>query len=126
MRLPDGMRRHGFRKWYERELIQSHLHLVLTLACVIGLLGAVEVFNRTAPLSDSLTNVAAVLLFASVGLWALRRYLYLLLHAEETANHAVCPACQAYGRFTLVADDPAERRITVRCRGCGQQWPIPY
>jgi predicted Zn finger-like uncharacterized protein len=126
MRLPEGMRKHGFRKWYERELIQSHLHLVLTLGCVIGLLGAVEVFSIKAPLSVVLGNVIAVLLCAGIGLWALRRYLYLLLHAEETANQAVCPSCEAYGRFTLVAEDSAERRITVRCRGCGHQWPISH
>jgi hypothetical protein len=36
MKLAEGIRRHGFRKWYERELLQSHAHLVLCFLCVIG------------------------------------------------------------------------------------------
>ena len=31
MRLADGLRRHGFRTWYTRELTQGHLHLLLLL-----------------------------------------------------------------------------------------------
>jgi hypothetical protein len=34
--------------------------------------------------------------------WALRRYLYLLSHAEATASQADCPACGAYGRLELL------------------------
>ena len=42
MRLRDGIRRHGFRKWYKRELLQSHAHLALTFLCAIGLFAAFE------------------------------------------------------------------------------------
>ena len=48
MNLAEGIRKHGFRKWYERELMQSHAHMLLLLFCTIGLLGAFEVFNRAA------------------------------------------------------------------------------
>ena len=37
MKLADGIRKHGFRKWYERELLQSHAHLVLTFLCAMGI-----------------------------------------------------------------------------------------
>ena len=37
MRLANGIRQFGFRKWYERELTQSHVHLFLLLLCAIGL-----------------------------------------------------------------------------------------
>lgn len=126
MKLPDGMRRHGFRKWYERQLIQSHVHLVMAFVCLIGIFGAMEAISDHPPVSDRLLNIGAVLLFSAIGLWALRRYLFLLGHAEATANQAVCPHCQAYGRFKLVAEEPAEQRITVRCRGCGHEWPIDH
>ena len=126
MRLPDGLRKHGFRKWYERELIQSHVHLVLTLGCTLGLLGTAEVFSSGAPLPVVLGNVLAVVACAGIGLWALRRYLYLLMHAEETANQAVCPSCATYGRIQLVAENQAEQRITVRCRACGQHWSMTH
>lgn len=36
MRLADGIRKRGFRKWYEGELTRSHLRLVLVLLCAVG------------------------------------------------------------------------------------------
>ena len=75
MKLADGIRKHGFRKWYERELLQSHAHLVLTFLCAIGLFAAFEALGRFRSLSDQLTDVLAILIFCAVGIWALRRYL---------------------------------------------------
>ena len=85
MKLADGIRKHGFRKWYERELLQSHAHLVLTFFCadrpVRRVRGARAV---SAPGSDQVIDVVAIALCVAIGLWALRRYLYLLMHAEAS------------------------------------------
>jgi len=124
MRLADGIRRHGFRKWYERELLQSHMHMLLLLLCTIGLLGAFEVFSRRAPLVDQFSVVLSVLACVAIGLWALRRYLYLLMHAESVANQAVCPQCETYGRLAVLRDHGAEQSVGVRCKKCGHEWPI--
>ncbi len=124
MRLADGIRKHGFRKWYERELLQSHAHLVLTFLCAVGMVGAFEVFDRRAPLADQLGNLLSIVACALIGGWALRRYLYLLNHAEATAHQAECPKCHSYGRFTLVAEDDAHGVVQVRCRGCEHRWII--
>jgi predicted Zn finger-like uncharacterized protein len=121
MQLAEGIRKHGFRKWYERELIQSHVHLVLTILCTIGLLSAFEVF-RAASLGEKLFDIGAIALFAAVGVWSLRRYLYLLMHAEATANQAVCEACQTYGRLAITQEEAGGRRLTVRCTRCNHQW----
>lgn len=126
MNLPDGIRKHGFRKWYERELLQGHAHLVLTFLCSIGIFASFEVYERRAPLADQLTDVGAVLLFTAVGLWALRRYLYLLAHAEATANQAECPQCGTYARFVLVDEDRAQHAVQVQCKQCEHRWPIAY
>ncbi|MCU0773676.1 MAG: hypothetical protein MUC74_03975 [Ideonella sp.] len=123
MGLGEGIRKHGFRKWYERELIQGHAHLVLTILCAIGLLSVFEVFS-TATLREKLFDVGALALFATVGIWSLRRYLYLLMHAEHTANQAVCAKCETYGRLAIAHEDPGYRRLTVRCKRCGHEWPI--
>ena len=124
MGLADGIRKHGFRKWYERELIRSHAHLVLLLCCAIGLLATFEVFSRSAPLVERLLDVGAIAMFTAVGLWSLRRYLYLLMHAEATAHQAVCPACEAYGRFALAQRQPEPGEVLVRCRKCEHEWGI--
>ena len=47
-------------------------------------------------------NVLFVLVCAAIGLWALRRYLYLLMRAEEVANQASCDSCGEYGRFKVM------------------------
>jgi predicted Zn finger-like uncharacterized protein len=124
MGLAEGIRKHGFRKWYERELISSHAYLLLTLFCAIGLFATFELYSRFATMSDQLTDFAAVLLFSVVGVWSLRRYLYLLMHAEATAHQAVCPHCKTYGRFGLVHEDEPHHEVRVRCRHCEHEWPI--
>ena len=124
MRLADGIRKHGFRKWYERELTQSHVRLFLLLLCTIGLLSSFELFSGQRPLADQFDNIVALLLCAGIGVWALRRYLYLLMHAEAIASQAVCPACESYGRLQLVQDDEPNERVKVKCRGCAHEWHI--
>jgi hypothetical protein len=124
MRLVDGIRRLGFRKWYERELLQSHVHLVLTFVCALGLLAAFEAASHFTSWTDRVIDALAILVAGGIGLWALRRYLYLLMHAENIANQADCPGCGVYARFTLVDTAPRHEGIPVRCRDCAHQWSI--
>jgi hypothetical protein len=124
MRLADGIKKHGFRKWYERELLQGHAHLVLLIFCVLGLLAAFEAAWRFRGWQDQLLDLAAGVVCAATGLWALRRYLGLLAGAEVAANQADCPQCQAYGRLELLKSDAESSRVAVRCRKCGHEWDI--
>jgi len=124
MRLAEGIRKHGFRKWYERELLQSHVHLVLTFLCAIGLFAAFEALGRFRSFGDQLTDIVAILICAALGLWALRRYLRLLLHAEVTANQADCPGCKAYGRFKLESESASDESVRVCCTKCQHRWTI--
>jgi hypothetical protein len=121
--LADGVRRVGFRKWYERELLSSHAHMLLALLATIALMASMEAFSGSS-LSDKLVNVLFVLASGGIGLWALRRYLYLLMHAEEVANQAVCVRCQEYGRFDVAGEDRRNGEVTVCCRKCQHQWTI--
>lgn len=124
MHLSEGISRLGFRKWYERELLHSHAHLVLLFVCSIGLFGAFSVFNARAPSSEVATSIATIVLFVALGGWSLRRYFMLLLHAEQAANQAVCAHCKTYGRFSLVDNIASAQRLTVRCRKCEHVWAI--
>jgi hypothetical protein len=121
--LAEGVRRFGFRKWYERELLSSHAHLLLTILCALALVGTLEVF-RGGSLSEKLLDVAMFIASGAIGLWSMRRYLYLLMHAEEVANQANCPDCGTYGRFTVMAEDPKSGSTGVCCRGCQGEWNI--
>jgi hypothetical protein len=124
MTLAEGIRRLGFRKWYERTLLQSHAHLAGTFLCLIGVFGAFEAAARFANWHEQILDYGAVLLFAGSGVWALRRYLFLLQHAELAAHQAECPHCKAYGRLDLIEADASGEQVKVRCRGCGHGWVI--
>ncbi len=124
MKLAEGIRRHGFRKWYERELLQSHAHLVLTFLCLLGLFAAFEAAWRFRDWVDQATDLVAGALCAGIGLWALRRYLRLLTSAEAVAHQADCPSCKTYGRLELVQSDATGTSVQVRCRHCGHEWHI--
>lgn len=124
MTLADGIRKHGFRKWYERELLQSHAHMVLAFLCVIGIFAAFEAASQWHGLQDRLLNGKAILTCTAIGLWALRRYLRLLTHAESVAHQADCPQCAACGRLELIKSDAAGNEVDVRCRKCGHAWQI--
>jgi hypothetical protein len=124
MKLAEGIRRVGFRKWYERQLLQSHAHLILTFLCMIGIFAALDAMRGTVGWVERAEEIATVLLCTGAGLWAMRRYLFLLNHAELAAHQAECAQCKAYGRLDLVQSDASGERVTVRCRGCGHGWRI--
>jgi hypothetical protein len=121
--LADGIRRVGFRKWYERELLTSHAHMLLAFLCVIALMASMEAFQGASS-AQKLANVAFIVISGGIGLWALRRYLYLLMHAEEVANQANCPSCGTYGRLTLVGEDRRNGDAQVCCKKCSHTWTI--
>ncbi|MDP3824594.1 MAG: hypothetical protein Q8R33_24245 [Burkholderiales bacterium] len=116
------MERLGFRKWYERELLSGHAHLVLCILSVVALLASMESF-RDGP-SVRLENILFVVVSGAIGLWSLRRFLYLTLRAEAIANQAVCTACGEYGRFGVVGRNPSRHETEVCCRKCAHRWVI--
>jgi hypothetical protein len=54
----------------------------------------------------------------------MRRYLFLLMRAEQTANQASCPDCGDYGRFHVVSQRPRDLELDVQCRKCSRGWAI--
>ncbi len=124
MDAAQRIRRLGFRKWYERELLRGHANLVLLVFATLGLLGTVEVYSVRLPWWNQLLILVGGLASLGIAYLALRHYLYRLNHAEFVAHQAVCTACQAYAKFEPL-DDGAERAgLRVRCRKCGHRWEI--
>ncbi len=121
MRLADGIRKHGFRKWYERQLMQSHAHMVLTFLCFIGVFAAFELLADGA---NRLGNTLAIIVCTAIGAWAVRRYIRLLTTAEAVAHQADCPSCKTYARFTLIEDRLQRSEVLVHCKQCQHEWVI--
>ena len=122
-RVAEGVKRFGFRKWYERQLLSSHAHMVLAFLSTIALVASMEAF-RGAQGDTRLVDVLFVVVCAAIGAWALRRYVFLLMRAEQTANQASCPDCGEYGRFRVVGQRPRLEEIDVRCDRCARDWVI--
>jgi hypothetical protein len=119
------IRRQGFRKWYEGQLRRSHVHLVLLLFCAVGFMAGLEAFGQQVTVGGKFLVALCAAASAGIGLWALRRYLHLLLHAEFVADQAVCRGCEAYAQWDVEPrGDAATQRLCVCCRRCRHQWDI--
>lgn len=129
------MRRLGFRRWYERQLIESHAYLVTSfLALILMLAGAESLgYLRGSPLY----YVAIIGVAAGAGMVmfvAWRRFITLLGRAEQFASRADCPRCKAWGKFEVIGaeavsdDDPVEAGrphwVRVKCRQCSADWRL--
>jgi hypothetical protein len=121
--LVEGVRRFGFRKWYERELIFSHIYLALAIVALAGLLGAIEVFAG-ATLLLKMMDIAFVLICGAAVYVSVQGYLLSLTNAEGIASQATCGECKTYGRIETISEDPQEGAVQVRCKKCGHHWTI--
>ena len=136
MDLAEGIRKKGFRGWYERQLIEAHLFLISGFLCLIMVIASLEGFSLRTPAWETLLRFVAMLAGSAVCLWTLKRYLVMLDYAEYAAERSVCEKCAAYGGLDLGSGTPGRapeqdesgERITdpvsVRCRKCGHQWTI--
>lgn len=122
-RLADGIRRVGFRKWYERELLSSHAHMILSVLSLVAMLASFEA-SRGASLTEQLADTVFVLVAAFICWWSMRRFLFLFMRAEGVANQASCGDCGEYGRFRVVGENRDESETQVRCRKCEHLWTI--
>jgi hypothetical protein len=74
MDVGDAIRRHGFRRWYERQLFESHAYLVTGFLCLIMMAVAIEVseFRRSA--AGLLALAAVAVAGGGICLLAWRRF----------------------------------------------------
>ena len=139
MDIASRIRKLGFRKWYERQLIDCHLAFTTCFLAGITVAACLEALRSVERGWASATLIAAILGAIAVGLYSWRRYLTVLERAEVYGNRSSCPSCDAYGRFEILAsghtaegpylDPPSEGLpypwLRVRCRRCGTEWRIP-
>lgn len=129
MSLPDAIRQRGFKRWYERQLIEGHAYLVTGLLALIMMAISLEMIE----FRQSVRGFATLLLVGTVGsaltLFAWRQFTFLLARAEYFAGRATCAACHTYGRFAVDHAVPNSASIGgytvhVQCRKCGHRWTI--
>ena len=114
-----SIERLGFRRWYERQLIECHLWLVTCLLCALAALALIDGLDFRAEFFTSLLRGSMAFAAGLVSWITLMRYVSMLVRANRLAEHATCPGCGEYGRFAFV---PGGRR--VRCRACRHEWAL--
>jgi hypothetical protein len=128
----------GFRRWYERTLIESHAYLVTCFLGMILIATSFEFGQHGVVSWQGLTRI--VLGFCGAGLCAftLLRYRQLMIVAEMLAEKATCPSCDRYAAFEVTAHGPRSPEeaahhavrpdeypwMRVRCRKCEHIWTV--
>jgi hypothetical protein len=132
----DGIRKLGFKKWYERQLIESHAYLVTSFLCLILVAALFEGLSFRAQGAQALPVLVLIAGGGLVGLASLRRYGALMSRAERFSYRSTCEGCGAYAAFDVVesggsagpsqvGDGPPATWLRVRCRKCGHGWAMP-
>ncbi|HEX4858610.1 MAG TPA: hypothetical protein VFV17_06295 [Usitatibacteraceae bacterium] len=126
--------RFGFRKWYERQLIDSHLALISCILTMVLAAASLEAFTFPAPVT---TLVTFLMVFCGACYFAWlswRRYRRVMLMAWRYGEAAVCKNCQTYGRLEVLSSGEREPLdedggggawMQVACRRCRTQWRMP-
>lgn len=109
----------GFRKWYERRLIEAHAWLVTALLCTIVIAVSLELLSFKTHFLAWL-GTAGMIFVAGLIVWhAVRRFMHTLTEAERLGSQSTCKACGKYAAFNVIAQSP---RMSVRCRKCAHEW----
>jgi len=133
MELSEGIRRIGFRRWHERQLLQGHLYLASALLCIVVVLAALEGFASRGLSPGFFVGLVLMLGAGAVGSWAFLRYVRMLVTAQHAADRSVCAKCRSYGLLDAVGPGVQRGRgdadsliapTRVRCRRCGNEWTI--
>lgn len=140
MEPATSISRLGFRKWYERQLIDSHLSFV---TCFLSILMVAIGLEQLQILSFSIESLLHVILvFGCIVLaWkSWQRYQRVMETAEFYAEFSDCPNCKAYGLFRITntgrMQSETQRRdgsteegkvwMNVVCKRCQHPWRLPH
>lgn len=141
MQLARDVSKRGFRSWYERQLLESHLYLITCILCALVVLACVEGISLR---ENVVRGIVLLLVGAGSGLvsvLAWQRYTVLMVRAQRLADKATCAKCGVYGILRVTdasriahpvyddqgvskADDADAAWLRVQCKRCGHEWTI--
>jgi hypothetical protein len=124
----------GFRRWYERTLVESHAFLITALlGAILAFTGMELITQRDDGEINFALGVVAVLIGGVVAAASVHRYIRMLMLAINLGEHATCRDCNAYAKFDLLhsgrlrshgPDEKGSFWMRVKCRKCGYEWRI--
>jgi len=124
-----GIRKLGFRRWFERQLYESHAYLLTCLLCLILVFALIEELHTRSGGPERALILAVIFCAGAVGLISFERYRAMLFRALHLSGRSNCEKCRAYGQFDVLnsarascADPMGEYWLKVRCRKCRHEW----
>jgi hypothetical protein len=128
----------GFRRWYERTLIESHAYLVTCFLGMILIATAFEFGQHTLMSWQGLSRMMLGIGGGAICIVAWLRYRQLMVVAENLSDRATCNACKHYAKFEVLAHGPRSFEeaaslavrpeqypwLKVRCKKCGHIWGL--
>lgn len=138
MNIAQRIKKQGFHRWYERQLIEAHASLVTAFLCVILVAVCVDQLRSR----EGSLNMVIMLALAAAGVLLCIKtvsvYFHMLFRAEHIAQQANCAQCGAYGALAVTtASNEQEMQETaetpetqgkawlrVRCRKCEHEWTM--
>jgi hypothetical protein len=134
MTIADRIQTLGFKRWYERALLESHAYLVTSFLGLILVFAGIEMIGNHVDMARSALGVVASAVGTAAVTFGLRRYHRLMVLATNLSERATCPRCGKYAAFTLIASGKLDTTagadhissvwLKVRCRQCGTEWTI--
>jgi len=135
----SSIRKLGFRRWYERELIKCHAALVTCLLCGVLMAALIETIDFSQFGWQPASSLGVVFGAAVLAWLSWRSYITILQRAEFYGERSNCPSCGAYGRFDVMTTgmDESPGRVAdavaplpaawmrVQCRMCQTAWRMP-
>jgi hypothetical protein len=136
MTSSEGIRRLGFRRWYERQLIEGHVYLITCVLSAVLVLACIEALDWRGSAAGFVLMLFAAAAGSSLAIASLRRYQTIVTRAEWLGEQSTCTACRTYGLLEVLDAGAADGEretiepradntwIRVRCRNCGHEWPM--
>lgn len=133
MTSAQGIAKLGFRRWYERQLIEGHVYFVTCFLSLIAIAAALELIDWHASFGQFVYMLGVIGAAGALCVTSLRRYSFLLGRAECLGAQSCCGHCDAYGILHVVGAGTGHARaglfdatddtwIRVRCKKCGHEW----
>lgn len=134
MRPASDIHKRGFKPWFERRLIESHVYLITAFLCLVLVLAAFEELSSRAGGFEQAGMLTLILSGGAFGILSWNRYRTILFYALQLAERSVCEKCRAYARFNVIdsgrtdAQDDGQVRgeswLRVKCKNCGHEWTM--
>jgi hypothetical protein len=128
MPVADRIRKLGFRRWHERQLIEAHASLVTAFLCVIVVAACLDQLHWREAGVKPLALLALVAAGIALCYKTVTFYFKVLFRAEHFAQQSVCGACKTWGAIEVLSASahgaPGGEWLNVRCKKCGHGWTM--